>query len=154
MTLQKKVAIIDKETGLGLTCLADLAQSWGYAVDTMSVGKHTKPEEVSSFVANCRPNLIILAENYMSMSDISREYDVVPDMEMRIQMLNSIKRGEGIDALVKIREKDKITPIYMVSAAPHYADKALAAGANGYYVFSAPKGFSAFRELLASNLQS
>lgn len=132
---EKLIAIIGKSG------LADnhalLAQSFGYKVVKMYVGKETTPEEVANFVERHRPCLVLLDENYLAITD-------VPVMEFT-------KRGEGVKALEKIRETDKKTPIFMVSSHPRYRDEAIKKRATDYYEPGEPKEFEQF---LSSKLQS
>lgn len=149
MEPQKKIAIIDKEAML-IGVLSDFARDFGYEVAAMQVNKNTQPEYVATFVKEHKPNLILLAENYMKFNDIEKDFKAAQDGETAMRIFASFKRGEGIEALVKIRETDKTTPIVMVSSQPCYKERALNAGADGYYEHPAHNGFKEFIDLLAS----
>lgn len=132
---EKLIAIIGK-SGL-VDSHALLAQSFGYKVVKMYVGKKTTPEEVASFVKKQCPDLVLLDENYLAIKDVS--------------VMEFTKRGEGVKALEKIRETDKKTPIFMVSSYPRYQREAIEKDATGYYEPSEPEEFEQF---LNSKLQS
>jgi len=87
----------------------------------MLVDRNTLPRQVVYFVKENKPDLVLLAENFQAGF-------LAPEQENR-----GTKIGEGINALVGIREEDKTTPIYMVSGSPQYREKAIQSGANGYF---------------------
>lgn len=106
----------------------------------MLVDKKTTPLEVATFVGEHNPDLVFLVENYQAYTfslDPSKRGD---------------KIGEGLEALVKIREINSRIPIFMVSGSPLYEDKAMALGANGY--LKIPAGPEEFLQLVEKNLQS
>ena len=116
----KTIAIADKDTSL--TDLIDaVAKRIGFEVRKMTVGIGTKPQDVASFVQGIVPDMVLLAENYGTIST-APEGLKYPDL----------KQGEGIDALVEIRGRVYTGPVYMISANPQHEEQALAQGANGY----------------------
>ena len=136
MKLERKVAIIDKyEPNLQRDEIErNSYELQGISIVGMLVNITTTPEEVAFFVAGENPHLVILAENYANTDDVIR------DLQERFKGMHSmqagefqpIKRGEGIDALVRIRELNPELPVYMLSSNPLHMERAMSAGAKGY----------------------
>lgn len=129
----KKIAIIHRDEP-GNT-LANLAQFLGYTTSTMQVGMGTTPQQVASFVDGVEPNLVLLAENYISFNDPAvRAYFTQREYEVTLEGVKGIKGGEGIEALVKIRENHPNLPVFMVSGGPRHKEEAMKKGATGYLI--------------------
>ena len=141
----KTIAIVHGDRGLAET-LAEMTQQLGYKPIIMTVNETTKPEEVYSFIYSVNPALVFLAENYRTRTPIiayTLPQEIIPQ---------SVKIGEGIEALVEIRKNRPTLPVVIVSGNPLHYDKAMQNGANGYLPM--PIEFTDYKKLLKSNIQS
>lgn len=129
-----QIAIVHRDIGV-VRVLEMLSQRLGHDVTTLNVDRHTTSQQVASFVEEHQPGLVLLAENYQGL----------PSQGIG-QSVTDVKRGEGIDALILIRETHPTLPIVMVSGSPLHEDRALANGANDYLIL--PVGFDDYARLL------
>lgn len=133
MALERRIAVIDKNTGT-IDFLEEQLPQHGVAVYSKLVSGHISAEEVAAFVTETDPQLLLLAESYTGTAEafaaLSERFQLKESAPG--EQLPPLKRGEGIDALRKIRETRPHLPVYMISAFPHYETQARAAGANGY----------------------
>ena len=117
---KKTIAIADKGAGLA-DLIGEIAEGMGFEVRKMTVGMGTKPQDVASFVLGVLPDMVLLAENYLTIST-APEGLKYPDL----------KQGEGIEALAEIRGRGYTGPVYMISGSPQHEEEAMKQGANGY----------------------
>ena len=137
MALERKVAIVDKyEPNLQRSQIdQDYYRAQGISIVGLLINIKTTPEEVVAFVERERPDLVILAENYAGhqevLADLSK-IKLVVDLGLSTTKLPPIQRGEGVEALARIRQSYPKLPVYVLSGNPQHREKAMAAGTTGY----------------------
>lgn len=155
--LDKIVAIIDKhETYFNINTSADYA-GHGIKIAGKLVTIYTTPQEVVAFVDKERPDLVILAESYGGVKEAFERVDAVVNYPHQLPHggLPPIKRGEGIAALERIREKYPNLPVYMISSNPQHRERATLAGATDYLTFvPPPEGLKALLNQHSINARS
>ena len=148
MALERKVAIVDKlDINLEWVKSNPDYSAQGISTVGMLVNMHTPPQMVVSFVDREIPDLVILAESYAGTEDVFADFRTKAQFIhcMPVGMgLPPIKRGEGVEALAKIRELHPQLPVYMLTSTPHHEDRAMKAGAKGYLdMIPSPEGMKA-----------
>lgn len=131
-----KIAIIHRDLNL-LDTLGGYSRCLGCNALQMIVDKTTAPQQAASFVSDCKPDLVLLAENWQPI-----QFDYAN------QTMG--KEGEGVKALAEIKKVNSTIPVYMISGGPKYVREATQAGANGY--IQMPIKLSDFEKLLSCNL--
>jgi len=122
MEQSKNIAIIHRDTDL-VYALSNLASNLGYNPQVMVVNSKTTPGNVHAFVTEMMPDLVLLAENYQG-GRIQTDPDTGD--------LRDVKVGEGIEALIELRDKGITTPVILISGNPRHKEDANRWGANGY----------------------
>lgn len=133
MTTQKKIVILHKDATL-VEVLADMVRALGHIPHSKLIGIATTPTDVVSFVRDSSPDLVLLAENFGG-----GQHDPAATNK-------GVYKGEGIEALVAIRNSGYTMPVFMVSGGPQYHEEAIRRGANGYLEF--PFTQEGFRKLI------
>ncbi|MBI2655057.1 hypothetical protein HYX06_01390 [Candidatus Woesearchaeota archaeon] len=135
--VRKRVDVYHYESGVG-EIIARLLNRSNYSAEYLPISRGMPLGKVAEEISERKPDLVFLSLNFGSA------------------MIGASRSQEGLEELVKIREKSQVPVVMVTGGDTTYREEALRRGANGYLLVgqSMPEELITLADKLTGQTQS